>query len=280
MAGISSEAAGSLINRRKYNGKELQSLEFSDGSGLEWLDYGARMMDNQIGRWMTIDPLTEKFYEWSPYAYALDNPIRYDDKDGRSAGDPIKDGLDAGKKGSKKFAELVMKAGITDKNYTTIITIDSKSNTGTPDNGDHIVLNHAQSTDKKTAVTLAYEITNRTNGSKLKANDVNNDKGKITPKEAAMNKITIESKAKSNQMLVATQLGLKPSDFKNEEFVSLLTNFQNDLSTVGLKTAMVNTETQFIVNVKTQPVSSGPNQGQSGYEIYVEQFRATNGTIK
>jgi RHS repeat-associated protein len=56
--------------RYTYNGKELDR---ELGLGLHF--YGFRLYDPTIGRFSSIDPISEKFSIQSPYAYAANNPV-------------------------------------------------------------------------------------------------------------------------------------------------------------------------------------------------------------
>jgi RHS repeat-associated protein len=70
-------STGQGVQPYKYTGKELDMEH-----GLMQYDYEARQYDPAIGRFTTMDPLAEKYYSISPYAYCGNNPIRYIDPTG------------------------------------------------------------------------------------------------------------------------------------------------------------------------------------------------------
>jgi RHS repeat-associated protein len=70
-------AVAKKFNDRFYNGKEQQDV-------VGWYDFGARMYNPELGRWMKIDRFSEKYYALSPYQYAANNPIYNIDINGDS----------------------------------------------------------------------------------------------------------------------------------------------------------------------------------------------------
>ena len=69
-------AGGDYATRYKFNGKELDPQ-----TGYYY--YGARYYDPVVSRWLSIDPLAEKYPGLSPYNYTANNPVMLVDPDGR-----------------------------------------------------------------------------------------------------------------------------------------------------------------------------------------------------
>ena len=66
--------------RYGFNGKEKDDETFGEG---DEYDYGMRIYDSRLGRFMSIDPLTAKYPWWTPYQFAGNMPIRAIDLDGK-----------------------------------------------------------------------------------------------------------------------------------------------------------------------------------------------------
>lgn len=74
-----STSAFAKAYRYGFNGQEKDDeVKGSDNS----LDFGARIYDPRVGRFLSIDPKTFDFPANSPYDYAADNPIAFDDNNG------------------------------------------------------------------------------------------------------------------------------------------------------------------------------------------------------
>ncbi|MBA3680487.1 MAG: hypothetical protein H0W73_04890 [Bacteroidetes bacterium] len=66
--------------RYGFNGKEKDDEVKGSGNSL---DFGARIYDPRLGKWLSLDPSARKYPDWSPYKAFKDNPIIYQDPDGR-----------------------------------------------------------------------------------------------------------------------------------------------------------------------------------------------------
>jgi RHS repeat-associated protein len=63
-----------------FNGQEKDNEIKGAGNSL---DFGARVYDSRLGRWLSLDPLMSKYPSLSPYVYCNNNPILYLDPDGK-----------------------------------------------------------------------------------------------------------------------------------------------------------------------------------------------------
>jgi RHS repeat-associated protein len=153
-----SGASGSGNNKYLYNGKELQD-DMVGCTSLGWYDYGFRFYDPQIGRFTTQDALAEKYFDWSPYNYVGNNPIKrvdllgldwYTDKDGTYQYDPKVNEKSKLQDGQKYVG----------RNY---FARDSKGNIKTMYRMDGSILY----TDRKEALQRVFDNTQKTGNEEL-----------------------------------------------------------------------------------------------------------------
>lgn len=78
-----------IIGSVKYNVKK-DSISGLMEINLD--DPDAQPIGDTHGRWISPDPLSEEFSSWSPYNYALNNPLRNADPTGMAPEDWVKDG--------------------------------------------------------------------------------------------------------------------------------------------------------------------------------------------
>ena len=65
------------LQPEKYQGKE-----WNPAASFNVYDFGARLYDPALGRWISQDPMAEKYYLHSPYLFCAGNPLRFVDPKG------------------------------------------------------------------------------------------------------------------------------------------------------------------------------------------------------
>lgn len=80
-------------NNYKYgfNGKENDKETVGTGQGTQ--DYGMRIYNPALGRFLSVDPITNKYPELTPYQFASNRPISHSDLDGKEGWEEILAGV-------------------------------------------------------------------------------------------------------------------------------------------------------------------------------------------
>ena len=121
-----SNAGSSLTLESAAFGGGRLTPDFTTG----YTDFGARQYSPALRRWMTPDPLSEKYYGVSPYAFCNNNPVNFVDPDGEAYGKVLKVGkkiYKAAKAGKKISVKGILKSEWLDivDNAHTIIDPDA-----------------------------------------------------------------------------------------------------------------------------------------------------------
>ena len=262
-------------NKIKFGGKEFQDDDLN-GVSLALYDYDSRFRMDDIPVFTTIDPLAEQFYDWSPYVYALDNPIRFIDPDGQAPQDP--NNPIGQKKTTNPTSKAIMianakgQAASNIKRETTQILLDMHYG----GNYDNVSQEEYQSkatdilnridvsvTNDQVNVTIDGSISNSTDGKikeDLKGNVEGKVKGKITDKaidKAVKKKMITKAAGKVlgstlsvvSNVLDAVPVGDATTDSRNETNTAITIQ-------VGLSSEQVSGQIQDVITKETENLSN------------------------
>jgi RHS repeat-associated protein len=115
--------------RRGFNGMEKDDEVKGGGNSY---DFGARMYDARVGRWLTIDPLLRKYPSLSPYNFVSNNPLIFVDPNGKEIKPADNNTLEVIKstlpKDARDFVVINPETGFIDK--TALMKYENKGGSG------------------------------------------------------------------------------------------------------------------------------------------------------
>ena len=116
-----------------YTGKESQNALF----GINWYDSAARFQTTD-GIFTSIDPLAEKYYHISPYAYCAGNPVRFADYDGA---EPVKKNVGTAQGSRDEFQSTGAQSGLKTGNAAHLALLGFSETSFSLSNGRPMPLN-------------------------------------------------------------------------------------------------------------------------------------------
>ena len=116
-----------------YTGKESQNALF----GINWYDSAARFQTTD-GIFTSIDPLAEKYYHISPYAYCAGNPVRFADYDGA---EPVKKNVGTAQGFRDEFQSTGAQSGLKTGNAAHLALLGFSETSFSLSNGRPMPLN-------------------------------------------------------------------------------------------------------------------------------------------